>query len=97
MRWLVFLFFGLISMDLAADQIKLYRPSDLVKPPNIHNLEHAVKQRAELEAKLLQWQLTKPLRDLTQLPNRTIQSLPPLLILDNLAVPEPMSADEKVR
>ena len=71
--------FVLLGQNMAyASDIRLYDVKDLVNLPNPHNMEHAIKQRAELELKLLQWHLTEPLREITRLPNRTIQSIPPM-------------------
>jgi hypothetical protein len=69
--------FVLIGQNSAiASDIRIYDVKDLVKAPNIHNMEHAIKQRVELEAKLLQWNLTEPLRAITRMPNRAILSFP---------------------
>ena len=69
--------FVLIGPNSAiASDIRIYDVKDVVKAPNIHNMKHAIKQRVELEAKLLQWNLTEPLRNITQAPNRAILSFP---------------------
>jgi len=77
MRWLLIIVFSCIG-QAQADDIQLYEREQLIPPVNTHNMEHAIKQRIELEAKLLQWNLTEPLRAITRIPNRAIQSIPPI-------------------
>ena len=77
MRWLLVIVFCCIA-QAQADEIKLYEPKQLIPRVNTHNMEHALKQRLELEGKLLQWNLTEPLRAITRIPNRAIQSIPPI-------------------
>jgi hypothetical protein len=72
----VTLFVLIASNTTIASDIRIYDVKDVVKAPNIHNMKHAVKQRVELEAKLLQWNMTEPLRNITQAPNRAILSFP---------------------
>jgi hypothetical protein len=72
----VTLFVLLVANSAIASDIRIYDVKDVVKAPNIHNMEHAIKQRLELEAKLLQWNLTEPLRNITRMPNRAILSFP---------------------
>jgi len=72
----VTLFVLIASNTAIASDIRLYDVKDVVKTPNIHNMEHAIKQRVELEAKLLQWNLTEPLRAITRMPHHALQSIP---------------------
>jgi hypothetical protein len=86
----------LIAPNMAeASDIRVYKAKELVKVPNIHNMEHAVKQRIELEAKLLQWTLTEPLREISRIPSNAIQSVPPI----NRAprAPEAPTLEQKVQ
>lgn len=91
--------FALLGQNMAyASEIRLYDVKDVVKLPNVHNTEHAIKQRAELELKLLQWRITEPLRDITRLPS--IQSIPPLVPMaptaPAAATPEQKAAEWRV-
>ena len=85
--------FALNAVNMAnASEIRVYDVKDLVKLPNVVNTEHAIKQRIELEAKLLQWRIAEPLRDITRLPS--IQSIPPLVPMTPSA-PAAKSAEQK--
>jgi hypothetical protein len=73
---IVALFVLLVANSAIASDIRIYDVKDVVKAPNIHNMKHGVKQRVELEAKLLQWNLTEPLRAITRMPHHALQSIP---------------------
>lgn len=92
---IVGLFVFVISSAAQAQNIRVYDAKDIVKVPNVHNVEFAIKQHLELEVKLLQWRLTEPLRDIHRDIHRIPNSLPSINHAPRASMPS--SIEDKVR
>jgi len=73
--FIIFLCGIFVLNSVNASEIRLYDVKDLVKLPNVVNTEYAIKQRVEIEAKLLHWNLVEPLRNITRMPQHALQSI----------------------